>query len=43
MSFIIENGVMKGYTGTETEIVIPDEVKEFAGPPAFWAGKTPLP
>ena len=42
MSFIIENGVMKGYTGTEAEIVIPDEVKEFAGPPAFLGREDPF-
>ena len=42
MSFIIENGALKGYTGSDTNIVIPDEVKEFAGAPAFLGREEPF-
>jgi len=39
MSFAIEDGVLKGYTGSETNIVIPEEVTQCAGAPVF-LGKT---
>lgn len=42
MSFIIENGALKVYTGSDTNIVIPDEVKEFAGAPAFLGREEPF-
>ena len=35
MSFVIENGALTGYTGNETDIVIPAEVTSCAGAPAF--------
>lgn len=42
MSFIVENGVMKGYTGAETEIVIPDEVKGICRPSGIFGPGRPL-
>ena len=39
--FVIENGVLKKYTGSEAEVVIPDAVKEI-GVEAFCDKKEPF-
>ena len=35
MSFVVENGTLNGYTGTETEIVMPEEITNISGQPPF--------